>query len=213
MTKKPPVRVKVCGMRELDNLAEVSALRPDYIGLIFYRESPRFVGEDFSLGTSRANGIHYVGVFVNEQPQAIIKLARKVGFDHVQLHGNESVEDCDILRAAGLSVIKVFSVGEGFDFSVTSPYGGHVDYFLFDTRGLLFGGNARTFDWSQLEAYDQRVPFFLSGGLSVDNVLAALELKDMNLHALDLNSGVEDRPGVKNVSKVKAAFRKLGRQF
>jgi phosphoribosylanthranilate isomerase len=199
-------------MREPDNLAEVEALHPDYIGLIFYQESPRFVGDDFLLHDARSKDIHYVGVFVNERTQVIVEQAAKVGFDHVQLHGNESTQECAILKKAGLSVIKAFKVGEGFDFSVTAPYADHVDYFLFDTRGLLFGGNARAFDWSQLKAYDQRVPFFLSGGLSPDNVLAALELKDMNLHALDLNSGVEDRPGVKNLNKLKDVFKKLGRQ-
>jgi phosphoribosylanthranilate isomerase len=117
-----PLRVKVCGMREPDNLAEVEALHPDYIGLIFYQESPRFVGDDFLLHDARSKDIHYVGVFVNERTQVIVEQAAKVGFDHVQLHGNESTQECAILKKAGLWVIKDFPVGEGFDFSVTAPY-------------------------------------------------------------------------------------------
>jgi phosphoribosylanthranilate isomerase len=213
MSSVPQLRIKVCGMREQKNLAEVATLHPDYIGLIFYRDSPRFVGAEFSLGNARSKDIRYVGVFVNEQPKVILERAKRVGFDHVQLHGDESPQECAVLKSAGLSVIKVFSVGEQFDFSVTAEYAGHVDYFLFDTKGLLYGGNSRTFDWSLLSAYDQRVPFFLSGGLSPENIMAVQDVRHLNLYALDLNSGVEERPGVKSLNKLKDVFGKLGRQF
>jgi phosphoribosylanthranilate isomerase len=133
MSSVPQLRIKVCGMREQKNLAEVATLHPDYIGLIFYRDSPRFVGAEFSLGNARSKDIRYVGVFVNEQPKVILERAKRVGFDHVQLHGDESPQECAVLKSAGLSVIKVFSVGEQFDFSVTAEYAGHVDYCLFDT--------------------------------------------------------------------------------
>jgi phosphoribosylanthranilate isomerase len=149
-------------------------------------------------------------VFVNEHVDRIIELSARYNLSHVQLHGDEPVAVCEQLKREGLRVIKVFRIGQDFDFSVTLPYKEAVDYFLFDTKGKHFGGNAQVFDWSILDQYDQEIPFFLSGGLTVENIHDVGRLKQMNLHALDLNSGVEDSPGVKNILLIKEVIRQIG---
>ena len=196
------VKLKVCGMRDAGNILQVASLHPDYMGFIFYPQSPRFIGKDFTLPKEFPNTIKRVGVFVNESTDRIKALVKNLDLDFVQLHGNESVEDCSDLKSSGVGVIKVFSVGSDFDFQITKPYQPVVDFFLFDTKGKLFGGNAKTFDWSILQNYDQKIPFFLSGGLSEDNISAIASLSKMNIHALDLNSGIEIEPGIKSIERL-----------
>jgi phosphoribosylanthranilate isomerase len=208
MASHADIALKICGMRDAENIQAVAALSPHYMGFIFYRESPRFVGDDFVMPVLPA-AIKKVGVFVNESTEAIRNTATGHGLTLVQLHGHETPEQCRDLKASGLGVIKVFSVGKDFDWSVVQPYKSVADFFLFDTKGKYYGGNARTFDWSLLQQYDQQVPFFLSGGLSPENMSDAARLKNMNLYALDVNSGVEDSAGVKNISKIKTVFERL----
>jgi phosphoribosylanthranilate isomerase len=199
---KTEIGIKICGMRHHDNILEVVNAGPDYLGFIEYSASPRYVGEDFSMPSGIPATIMKVGVFVNEVDSVILQKVKEHGYDFVQLHGNESPDQCLSLKDHGLNVIKVFSIDGHFDFQATKSYVTVADYFLFDTKGKLYGGNAQAFDWTVLRHYDQEVPFFLSGGLSVDNIVAIEDLKHMNLHALDLNSGVEISPGVKDVTKV-----------
>ncbi len=132
--------------------------------------------------------------------------ASSLKLDFAQLHGNETPEQCDELKATRLGVIKVFSLDDHFNFDVTKPYRDVVDYFLFDTKGKYYGGNAKAFNWENLRRYDQEVPFFLSGGLSPDNVNTLGNIQKMNLHALDLNSGVEISPGIKDLEKIKTVI-------
>jgi len=197
-----PLQLKVCGMRDADNILQVAALRPAYMGFIFYEKSPRFVGESFVLPADFPTDIKKVGVFVNAPAETMLTTAARVGLDALQLHGHESVEVCRQVKAAGLEVIKVFSVDDDFDFAGTQPYRAVADYFLFDTKGKLYGGNAQTFDWSVLGRYDQQVPFFLSGGLTPANVADALLLEGLNVYALDVNSGVETAPGKKDIGLI-----------
>jgi phosphoribosylanthranilate isomerase len=201
------LKIKVCGMRDAANILDVASLSPDYLGFIFYPTSPRFVGNDFRLPTSIPPTINKVGVFVNESTQFILMKAKTVGFTFVQLHGNESPDQANALKDAGLKVIKVFSVDDGFNFDVTRPYQKSADYFLFDTKGKFYGGNAKTFDWKVLSRYSQEVPFFLSGGLNSENLTNLDTLRNMNLHALDLNSGVELSPGMKSKEKIKDVIK------
>jgi len=197
------IKLKICGMRDWINIREVIALRPDYMGFIFYANSPRFVGEDFQLPESFPADIKKAGVFVNASVEEMLLQAERLKLDYLQLHGNESVRQCEELKEKGVAVIKVFSVDDDFDFTSTKPYAHSVDFFLFDTKGKYYGGNARTFDWNVLQRYDQQVPFFLSGGISPYNVSGIKELKGMNLHAIDINSGVEVTPGMKDIEKIK----------
>lgn len=195
-------------MRERVNIGEVSKLEPDYMGFIFYSKSPRFVGEDFVM-PELPGKIKKVGVFVNASTEEMISAVEKYGLDYLQLHGNESIEKCRELRAGGIKVIKVFSVDEQMDFQLTKRFKDVVDFFLFDTKGKYYGGNAMVFNWSMLERYDQSVPFFLSGGIGPGNIREVRKLEGMNLLAVDVNSGVEDSPGFKNTSKVEEVKRVL----
>jgi phosphoribosylanthranilate isomerase len=196
------LKIKICGMRDAANILDVASLSPDYLGFIFYPASPRFVGNDFTPPSGLAPIINRVGVFVNESTQSILAKAKSAGFTFVQLHGNETPDEAKSLKDAGLKVIKVFSIDDEFNFDITQPYQKVVDYFLFDTKGKFYGGNAKTFNWNILHRYDQEVPFFLSGGLTPENLTNLDSLRSMNLHALDLNSGVELSPGVKSKEKV-----------
>lgn len=197
------IKMKVCGMRERYNIAEVSQLRPDYMGFIFYRETPRYVGDDFSIPDDFPSFIRRVGVFVNEDTDTIVRRVEQFGLDLVQLHGSEPVAQCAELKNRGVDVIKVFAVGELMDFRPTKAYERYVDFFLFDTKGKYFGGNSKTFNWEVLHRYDQAVPFFLSGGIDPFNAQEILSLQGLNLHAVDINSGVEIRPALKDSKKIK----------
>lgn len=195
------LKIKICGMRDLLNMESVAAaIMPDYMGFIFYDKSPRFVGQSFRM-PELVPPILKVGVFVNEQPERILDLTKRYGLDYVQLHGDESPDYCKQLKR-GVRVIKAFSVNAEFDFEEVTAYKSHVDYFLFDTKGKQRGGNGIPFDWNLLSSYDQEIPFFLSGGLSAENSNQLKLVKGMNVHALDLNSGVEDSPGIKNIAKI-----------
>ncbi len=203
------IKVKVCGMRDDKNVLEVGSLAPDYMGFIFYKDSPRYVGADFQIPSDLPISVKRVGVFVNESVEEVIRIVKKHRLDFVQLHGEESVEICQKLKDAGVSIIKVFRVDEEFDFSKTSTYSEIADYFLFDTKGKNYGGNAKKFNWQLLSSYNNQTPFFLSGGIDTESVSSILMLKDLNLHAIDVNSGVESAPGLKDVSKVSAIINSL----
>jgi len=197
------IKLKVCGMREAVNILEVASLQPDYLGFIFYEKSKRFVGNDFSIPNEFPSTIKRVGVFVNEKVDNILKLVSKYRLDFVQLHGDEILEDCKVLKENKIGVIKVFSIYNEFDFDKTKPFQSYSDYFLFDTKSESYGGSGKSFDWGLLKKYDQQIPFFLSGGLSPDNSNIK-ELKGMNLHGIDVNSGVETSPGLKSIQKIKS---------
>jgi phosphoribosylanthranilate isomerase len=206
MAEGRSIALKVCGNR--DNIAEVASLNPDYMGFIFYEPSPRHVGVDFKMPVL-PKSIKKVGVFVNEEVEVIKKLVAKFKLDFVQLHGSEPVADCQTLKRFGVGVIKVFSIHTTFDFDTTAPYEGVVDYFLFDTKGKFYGGNAIPFDWNLLVNFHQRVPFFLGGGLTQENISGIRNLSTMNLHAIDVNSGVEDSAGKKNIGRIEAVIKIL----
>ncbi len=200
-------------MREPDNILEVAALRPDFMGFIFYSQSPRCVPIDFTIPAEFPSSIKRVGVFVNEDFEKILSIVQRYNLDFVQLHGDESVAMCVELKEAGVSVIKVFSIGPDFNFEKTLPYKEAVDFFLFDTKGKFHGGNSLAFNWDLMKQYDQEIPFFLSGGISDENVKAVDKLKGMNLHAVDINSSVERHPGLKDVNKVKDFIEILNSKF
>jgi phosphoribosylanthranilate isomerase len=136
-------------------------------------------------------------------------IVEKNRLDLVQLHGDESPEFCGRLKSGGLKLIKVFRVDEEFDFSGLEDYKDVADYYLFDTRSKLYGGSGKRFNWKILKRYDQHKPFFLSGGLNVEALEDLKQLKGMNLFGLDLNSGVEVSPGLKDTRKIKYFISKL----
>lgn len=198
------MKLKVCGMRDSQNIKELLKLGPDYMGFIFYDKSKRnAVGLDVDLLRSFPSSTQKVGVFVNAPLDEVKSKVDEFQLDFVQLHGDESVEYVGELFAVGIKVIKVFSVGESFDFKVLKPYKGLVEYFLFDTKGKERGGNGVVFDWGILKDYDQSVPFFLSGGIDNENVSELASLGEMKIHAIDVNSKYEIEPGLKDIELLK----------
>ena len=200
-------KLKICGMKFFENILDVSALQPDYLGFIFYEKSARFFeGEIPNLPKS----IQKVGVFVNDNFENIISKIHKYQLNIVQLHGNETPEFCKEIRTF-CKVIKVFSIDKTFDFYQLENYETVCDYFLFDTKGVLHGGNGYAFDWSILSKYKSQKPFFLSGGIDLENFN---ELKKLNLpiFAIDINSKFELEPGLKDLVKIKTITQKL-KQF
>ncbi len=210
--------IKVCGMREPDNIRDLAVLKPDYVGFIFYLHSKRFVGDlHADASASISHGAKKTGVFVNETMDAIADVVIQHDLDAVQLHGEESGEFCRTFRKflhnmqteKHVEIIKAFGISEGFDFGTLDSYEDFVDYYLFDTKTLDHGGSGLTFDWSILENYQGKKPYFLSGGLSPDNIDAIKEIKDVRLYGVDLNSKFENSPGVKDIGKLKDVFDRI----
>lgn len=198
-------------MRESQNISELLLLKPDYMGFIFYEKSPRNVGEvlDEELLKSFPESVQKVGVFVNASLTYVKDQVSKYALDLVQLHGDESPAYVADLFAVGIRVMKVFSVGSEFDFKQLGRYNPFVEYFLFDTKGKARGGNGEVFNWELLKDYDQKVPFFLSGGIDLDNANDLKALEGLNIHAIDVNSKFEMEPGLKDVNKVEKLKMKL----
>ena len=208
------LKIKVCGMKDPENMAALSALNPDYMGLIFYDKSPRF----FDAALEKDNfKMKKTGVFVDASEEIILEKHERYNLDALQLHGHESAEFCLNLKKKlseenkELELIKVFSIKEEFDFNVLQPYEKVVDYFLFDTKGKNKGGNGISFNWEVLKKYPSTTPFFLSGGIGLEEVSAIKELqrffrkenKEELFYAVDLNSRFETAPGQKDAEKLK----------
>lgn len=207
------MKLKVCGMRETENLRDLIALKPDYIGFIFYAPSPRFVEElpDVEI----PDGIQQVGVFVNAEIDYIEEKAKQFKLDLIQLHGDENPEFCKKLKDKGFTIIKAFGINDRFEFSITEHYKSVCDYFLFDTKGKQPGGNGVKFNWSLLNKYDNALPFFLSGGIDLNNTafLKSLSKEKFNLHAIDVNSRFEISPALKDIDKVARLQEELASTF
>lgn len=195
------LKLKVCGVNDASNYEELISLNPEFIGLNFYRKSPRYVGEEKSFKKNEATAL--TGVFVNEGLETIQQIAAGYNLDYLQLHGKEPADYCRKLKESGFKTIKVFRVGGNFDFTLLEPYLEYCHYFLFDTAGKQPGGNGKVFNWELLNYYPYKKPYFLAGGLSPENMHEVLKLDLPQLFALDINSGFENEPGVKNIEKVK----------
>ena len=184
-------------MREVDNIAALKSLTPDYMGMIFWSGSERYVTTPIP---STDEPFKRVGVFVDAQESEIKKTIETHQLDLLQLHGNESPENCARLEQIR-PLIKAFSVGPSFDFQQLQAYEDSCSYFLFDTQGPLPGGNGKGFDWTLLEDYPSKKPFFLSGGIGPESLPAIKKLQNSHLplHAIDVNSKFETAAGVKNI--------------
>ena len=205
------LKIKVCGMRDPKNIAEVVKASPDFIGFVFYPKSKRFAGmvpDPEVLKTVPAK-VRKVGVFVNEKPEVIRQIIKDWALDVVQLHGQETPEDCMLMKQSGTIVFKAFSVDKLFDFSVLDAFCGSCDYFLFDTKGHLPGGTGRKFDWELLKNYTGSVSFFLSGGIGPDDLEAIRNFEHPRWRGLDVNSGFELSPALKDVEKVQQFIREI----
>ncbi|MEO8234511.1 MAG: phosphoribosylanthranilate isomerase [Flavobacterium sp.] len=193
------MKLKICGMKYPENILEVSEFLPDFLGFIFWEKSSRyFDGEIPEIPKS----IKKVGVFVNATLEEIGFKIKKYDLHVIQLHGNENPEFCKKLKKENIEIIKVFSINDDFDFSLLKPFENACDYFLFDTKGKLPGGNGITFNWQILQQYKSTKPFFLSGGIGSEEIE---NIKKLNLpiYTIDVNSKFEIEPGLKDIELLK----------
>ncbi len=156
------MKLKVCGLRNEENILQVLGCNPDYIGFIFYAKSPRYAGKELSIDFSQSIATSKkVGVFVNENEVTILDIASRYVLDFVQLHGNETADFCKEIKKS-VPVIKAFQIDDDFDFSMLKEYENACDYFLFDSKSRQFGGSGEVFNWKILDEYNLQKPFFLS---------------------------------------------------
>lgn len=191
-------------MRDLHNIEQLIDLPIDYIGFIFYQKSPRFVQSLIPSHTTKQT--KRVGVFVNETFANIMAKVDSYGLQTIQLHGDETIELCASLQKNGLEVIKAFGIDDQFDWTTLEKYLNDVDYFLFDTKSTQYGGTGKPFGWQQVQQYPYSKPYFLSGGLGLDNLHQAINITDNRLYALDLNSRFELKPALKNIELITQAL-------
>lgn len=200
-------------MKYQENIAEVATLQPDYLGFIFYKKSSRYFNGTIP---ELPENIKKVGVFVNASEKDILEKVAQHDLDLIQLHGEELPEYCTKLRSnlgdrsrekKHIKIIKVFSIKDQFNFDELTPFEPVCDYFLFDTKGQLPGGNGYTFNWDVLQAYPSTKPYFLSGGIGleeIENINKFMQGEASQFcHALDVNSKFESEPGLKDYQKLK----------
>ncbi len=231
----PPTRrrllIKVCGMRDHDNISEVAQLDIDLMGFIFWKGSKRCVRmipsragilPDYSeerlrrasrredAASQQPSGLSRVGVFVDEMPQTILTAIYNYRLQYVQLHGEEKPVMIENLKRTlipdivpDIKVIKAISVSGKDDIARYKDYEGLVDLFLFDTRCPTVGGSGRQFDWDVLSAYDGHTPFLLSGGIGPDDADRVRQFDHPMLAGIDLNSRFETEPGRKDVERLR----------
>lgn len=208
------MKLKICGMNH--NIAEVAKLQPDLLGFIFWEPSKRFFDGTIPI---LPETICKVGVFVDSNTNIILDRTREFALNAIQLHGNESPEFCANLKVqfekqnSKIDIIKVFSIKDSFDFSQLGPYEKSADFFLFDTKGKLPGGNGYQFNWEVLKGYPSKKPYFLSGGIGpeeLDSVLEFLQKEESKYcYAIDVNSKFEKSPGLKDIDKLKEFKNRL----
>jgi phosphoribosylanthranilate isomerase len=196
------LKLKVCGMREPGNISEIAALKPDYMGFIFYFKSSRFVEMMVYYVAQRLKiqGIEPVAVFVNPSTAYVMHIVDKYSFTHIQLHGRETPQMCAELKNMGLHILKAFSITDAKDIEATKEYEGTCDYFLFDTKTKLHGGSGKQFNWDLLEHYTSETPFFLSGGIGPNDVDKIKTFRHHKFMGIDVNSQFETRPAHKDAA-------------
>jgi phosphoribosylanthranilate isomerase len=205
------MKIKVCGMREPDNIRQlVDQIQPDWMGLIFHPASPRYV-DSIAAEQIREIKVSKVGVFVNAVVSEIEEKIQDFGLSTLQLHGGETVDIVsEIKEKTGLEIFKVFSVDEHIRWDSMEAFLPYVDYFLFDTFTKSYGGSGKTFNWQLLQDYPFDKPFLLSGGINIDHIDAILNLKSSvsQMAGVDINSKFEIKPGLKDVNII-SEFKKM----
>jgi phosphoribosylanthranilate isomerase len=198
------MKIKVCGMKDPENMRVLSELPIDMIGLIFYEKSLRYVDErDAGRINALSLTIPKVGVFVDASLDVILDKIEQFQLQLVQLHGKESTDFCRALRKKNIPVIKAFQIKTTEDLKPCSLYEDCCDYFLFDTSTPQYGGSGSKFDWKILSEYNGTTPFFLSGGIAPEDAGIIKQLDFPQLIAVDLNSRFEKAPGIKDINSIR----------
>ncbi len=200
------MNIKVCGITEMKQLQQLDGLDIDFAGMIFYKESPRYAGDKLNArDVKKADfDLKKTGVFVNPEMIEVLDAIDEFGLEVVQLHGDETPEMCEDLSSE-VEVIKAFRIKGDEDIDkLVAPYDAVCDYYLFDTGGLKesFGGSGQQFDWSILSKAKIEKPFFLSGGIGVDDAARVKAFKHPDMFGVDINSKFELSPGVKDMKLV-----------
>ena len=205
--QKPELKLKVCGMCNAQNIARLAELEPDFIGFIFHELSPRYclTVPDVKIPEKIAK----VGVFVNKSTDYILQKKEEFGLTMAQLHGQESPEFCRKIEQNGLPVIKACNITPDFDFEKLKAYETACSLFLFDAAGKNAGGNGIVFNWDLLQNYHGEKAFLLSGGITPALAEKISNFSHPSLYGIDINSGFETKPGIKNIAKIKAFKNEL----
>ena len=196
--------IKVCGMRDAQNIRDIESLGVDWIGMIFWPKSKRYVAE---VPSYLPGHLKKVGVFVDSTLDDILQHISDYQLDIIQLHGQESPDFAKALKPH--TIIKAFNIEKADDLLQTEKYEGIADYFLFDTKGKMVGGNGQKFDWSVLTAYQGKTPFLLSGGIGPEDVESVKSFRHPRCIGIDLNSRFESEPGFKDINQLKTFINNI----
>lgn len=212
---KNQLRIKVCGLTRLDQVQELISLNTDFLGFIFYEKSPRYVLNHLSLEEiSKIDHQGKVGVFVNETPEKIVEVTEKANLNLVQLHGDENeifISDLKQKLNPKIEIIKVIRIGNQSSNELQKTINQQpksINYLLFDTDSKAFGGTGKQFDWNILNEIEIPLPYFLSGGVSEQNI-DNLKILNQQPFSIDINSKFELEPGVKDLNKIRQFYEKL----
>ena len=200
------MKLKVCGMKFSDNISEIESLKPDFMGFIFYKKSKRFFNESKLILNDKINR---VGVFVNQEINEVIDNIKKYKLDYVQLHGEEDVRYCLSIKSI-CKVIKVFKIDDTFNFDKVKKFENVSDYYLFDTKTNLHGGSGKKFNWEILKNYNSKKYFFLSGGISENDIEEIKKIRKIYpIIGIDINSKFELPNLKKDRAKIKSLIDKI----
>lgn len=208
------MRVKVCGMTQPEQVAQLASMGVSFAGFIFYPKSPRYVFKNMTTSQIRKeNSVNKVGVFVNATVEEVLHMVDECRLHMVQLHGDESPKFCEKISDY-VSVVKAFRLSDNDSVEwMTRPYMDVCDMFMFDTLGAGYGGTGKKFDWTVLKNVSIGKPYFLSGGIEPGDEeklkTFTTEPAARALFSFDINSKFESSPGVKEMDKVKAFCKNL----
>ncbi|WP_185859503.1 phosphoribosylanthranilate isomerase [Blattabacterium cuenoti] len=204
--KYKSLKIKICGLKF--QIQKISDLLPDFMGFIFYPNSPRFVGFDFVIPKLKKE-ILKIGVFVNESEKNVLKMSKKNKLDFIQLHGTESPFYCERLFNNRLKLIKAFRIDDFFSFKNIMNYIPFCTYFLFDNNTINYGGSGTKFCWKKLDEYNFEIPFFLSGGIGINDFDKIKNFSHSKMFAVDVNSQFEIFPGKKDSIALNSFIKKI----